>query len=466
MVRDTALPDPAASTPEAPTAGRRARAAWVALGMVPGAGLAALVAQEPVGWLVGALAVLALGSTAWWLIDGQRVRRLLDWASSGLDGPAPDVGGPLGELAQRLEKGLRQRERRAQAEAERLTQFLQAIEASPNGVLLLDENDTVQWLNGSAALHFGLDRERDLLQRVTNLVRAPAFVAHLQGGPSGQEVVFPSPRGDAMLSVLVRPYGGSMRLMLSQDITERERNDTMRRDLVANVSHEIRSPLTVLVGFIETLAELPLSAEERERVLLLMRQQADRMQALVTDLLALAQIEGAPRPPGDRWVDAAALLRQLQADAQQADRGQHQLHFDLAAGDVQALAGVQTELHSAFWNLLSNALRYTPAGGTVSAQMKRRHDGSAEFCVCDNGPGIEREHIPRLTERFYRVDASRSRETGGTGLGLAIVKHVVQRHGGELLITSEPGKGSQFRIVLPAQRVRSVASVAAETTAG
>lgn len=449
------MPDPAASTPEVLSAGRRARTLWVVLGMALGAGLGAWVDHQPARWVAGALTVLALGSTAWWLIDGQRVRRLLDWASGSLEGPAPEVGGPLGELAQRLEKALRERERRATTEAERLTQFLQAIEASPNGVLLLDENDTVQWLNGAAALHFGLDRERDLLQRVTNLVRAPAFVAHLQAGPSPLEVVFPSPRGDAMLSVLLRPYGRSMRLMLSQDITERERNDTMRRDLVANVSHEIRSPLTVLVGFIETLADLPLSPAERERVLHLMRQQSDRMQALVTDLLALAQIEGAPRPPADRWVDAAALMHQLHSDALQADQGRHEMHFTAPGPDLARLAGVQTELHSAFWNLLSNALRYTPAGGSITATLRRRADGTAEFGVADNGPGIEREHIPRLTERFYRVDASRSRATGGTGLGLAIVKHVVQRHGGELLITSEPGKGSQFRIVLPAQRVQA-----------
>ncbi len=379
------------------------------------------------------------------------------WAGTGATVEAaraapPALGGPVGELALRIDKTLTERDRAVEAERDRLTQFLAAIEAAPSGVLLLDNDDQVRWFNATAAGHFGLDPTRDLLQRVTNLVRAPAFVAHLQSHRYDTEVVFRSPQGDATLAVLVRPYGEAMRVALSQDITERERNDAMRRDFVANVSHEIRSPLTVLVGFIESLTDLPLNAAERDRVLLLMRQQAQRMQALVTDLLALARIEGAPRPPLDAWIDVEAMLRQIESDARTLDAGRH--HLEFANRGVARIAGVESEVFSACWNLVGNALRYTPAGGRISAWWSVRTGGGAEFCVIDDGPGIAREHIPRITERFYRVDASRSRETGGTGLGLAIVKHVVQRHGGELLITSEPGKGSQFRLLWPAQRVQ------------
>jgi two-component system, OmpR family, phosphate regulon sensor histidine kinase PhoR len=407
-----------------------------------------------------ALAIgLALAFALLWLRERRRLSRLKQWLGGPLDGPAPDESGSIGEVAWRVQRALHTREQDATAERERLAQFLSAIEASPNGVVLLDEDDGIRWLNRTAAAHFGLDPQRDLDQRITHLVRAPAFVDHLQGPDTGAELVLPSPRGDATLTVLLRPYGDRMRLLLSQDITERERNDAMRRDFVANVSHEIRSPLTVLLGFVDSMMQLPLSAAERERALAVMHQQAERMQTLVTDLLALAQIEGAPRPSVENWVEVDDLMRRLQNDVTASDAGQHPVQVSLEG--QASLSGVESELFSAFWNLASNALRYTPAGGAVDIKWQLRPEGGGEFCVCDQGPGIAREHLPRLTERFYRVDASRSRATGGTGLGLAIVKHVVQRHDGELLISSELGKGSQFRIVLPAHRVRALAPAAA-----
>ncbi|MDP1937671.1 MAG: phosphate regulon sensor histidine kinase PhoR [Hylemonella sp.] len=408
--------------------------------------------QPPTSMSLVLVVGLAVAFAALWLRDRHRLGALMDWLAGPRDRPPPDQSGSFGELGSRMGRALRVREQEAAAERERLAQFLSAIEASPNGVVLLDGHDEVQWLNRTAAGHFGLDTQRDLGQRITHLVRAPAFVSHLQGGASDAELVLPSPRGDGTLSVLVRPYGEHLRLLLSQDITERERSDAMRRDFVANVSHEIRSPLTVLLGFVDSMRELPLSPTERERALTVMHQQAERMQTLVTDLLALAQIEGAPRPSVDHSVDIHELMRRLQTDIAASDAGQHAVTVTVE-GAAQ-LSGVDSELFSAFWNLASNALRYTPPGGAVQVSWKLRPDRSGEFCVCDSGPGIAREHIPRLTERFYRVDPSRSRATGGTGLGLAIVKHVVQRHGGELLISSEPGKGSQFRIVLPAHRVR------------
>jgi two-component system phosphate regulon sensor histidine kinase PhoR len=226
----------------------------------------------------------------------------------------------------------------------------------------------------------------------------------------------------------------------------------MRRDFVANVSHEIRTPLTVLAGFVETMSTLSLTEVERRRVLALMSQQTDRMQALVADLLTLAQLEGSPRPAADRWVHAAALMQRARTDALQLSAGRHQLSF--SGGDDAEVAGAETELLSAIGNLVSNAVRYTPEGGRIDVAFAWRADGAAELRVVDTGPGIAKEHLPRLTERFYRVDGSRSRDTGGTGLGLSIVKHVVQRHGGDIEIESEVGRGTTMRLVLPAARLR------------
>jgi two-component system phosphate regulon sensor histidine kinase PhoR len=257
--------------------------------------------------------------------------------------------------------------------------------------------------------------------------------------------------------VLVRRYGAESKLVLSQDLTERERADAMRRDFVANVSHEIRTPLTVLAGFLETMRNLPLSDSERRHVVTLMSQQAERMGRLVSDLLTLAQLEGSPRPAPDHWASLASLFARVEAECRGLSAGRHQIGF--ADPGAVEIAGSDSELHSAIANLVGNAVRYTPDGGRIDVGWRIRDDGSCELAVSDTGPGIAREHLSRLTERFYRVDGGRSRESGGTGLGLAIVKHVAQRHGGELEIESQPGRGSTFRLVLPAARVRRGATV-------
>ena len=407
--------------------------------------------EHTVVWRV--LAGGAIGVALAALLDTARGYRLIEWLRGSQEQQAPRDAGFWGELGYRVERSIRLREQGLEQERLRLEQFLSAIEASPNGVLILDASEQIVWCNSVSADHFGLDPQRDRRQRVTNLVRSPAFVAYLQQHSFAEPVNFPNPRGDGTLSVLLRPYGEGMKLVLSQDITDRERNEAMRRDFVANVSHEIRTPLTVLAGFIETMGKLPLTEVERERVLELMTQQAQRMQTLVNDLLTLAQLEGSPRPAADRWVALAPLLRQVESDALALSAGRHAIAFADAAG--VELAGAQSELLSAIHNLVSNAVRYTPEGGRITLGWQRAPDGGGELSVADSGVGIAREHIPRLTERFYRVDGSRSRDTGGTGLGLAIVKHVVQRHGAELQIDSEPGKGSRFRIVFPAARVRA-----------
>ncbi|MBS0448448.1 MAG: phosphate regulon sensor histidine kinase PhoR [Proteobacteria bacterium] len=411
-------------------------------------------------WLLGGaaparlLAGVACGIAIIVALDTWRGYRLINWLRGSQEGEAPRDAGFWGELAYRVEKSLRLREQTTARERERLAQFLSAMEVSPNGVMLLDGGDQIEWCNTRAADHFGLDPQRDRRQRVTNLVRAPAFVAYLQQGEFSEPVEMPDPRGKGTLSVLVRRYGDDMKLVLSQDITERERADAMRRDFVANVSHEIRTPLTVLSGFIETMNNLPLTEVERRRVLGLMAQQAQRMGALVNDLLILAQLEGSPRPNAEGWLALKPLLAQVEADAKALSAGRHTMTF-AAAPDVQ-IAGAQSELLSAITNLVNNAVRYTPEGGRIDLAWRSLPDGRGEMAVTDSGPGIAREHIPRLTERFYRVDGSRSRDTGGTGLGLSIVKHVIQRHGGELDIQSEVGQGSCFRLVFPAARVREM----------
>jgi two-component system phosphate regulon sensor histidine kinase PhoR len=262
------------------------------------------------------------------------------------------------------------------------------------------------------------------------------------------------------LAVQLHPYGDGRKLLLSRDITLVEQAEAMRRDFVANVSHEIRTPLTVLGGFVETLQTLDLSDSERSGYLDLMAQQADRMQTLVNDLLTLSKIEGSPPPSLDMAVPVASLMRQLEQDASalssavaEGDGAMQQISF--VCGFNGSLLGARSELLSAMSNLVSNAVRYTPRDGKIDIRLvPSAMDGALVFSVSDTGPGIAKEHLGRLTERFYRVDRSRSRETGGTGLGLAIVKHVAQRHGTKLQIESAPGQGSVFSLIFPPQRVQ------------
>lgn len=424
------------------------------VGFIVGAAVHSATGFEALGLGLGVTSGVALLL----VVDAVRGHRLLNWLRGNQQDNAPRDTGLWGELGYRVERAMRDRDRALARGRLELEQFLSAIEASPNGVLMLDAQEHILWCNRVAADHFALDPQRDLQQRITNLVRAPAFVAYLQAGRYGEPLVLGNGRGPGTLSITVREYGEGMRLVLSLDVTERMRNDAMRRDFVANVSHEIRTPLTVLSGFIETLHTLPLTAVERDRVLVLMTQQTQRMQTLVADLLTLAQLEGSPRPASDRWVGLDGLLMRVAADAEALSAGRHVLR--LRPETHAELAGIESELLSAVANLVTNAVRYTPDGGEVDVAWRLLEDGSGELTVIDTGLGIAREHIPRLTERFYRVDGSRSRETGGTGLGLSIVKHVMQRHGGELLIQSEVGKGSRFRLVFPAARVRQASDSA------
>ena len=420
------------------------------------------------GWLVAtsgnerttALFFALFGGLVWFAMDCMRGLLLLRWLREGAASELTLGSGLWGEAHDRVRRLLRAGNRLAQESDHRLEDFLAALQASPNGVVLLDDNARIEWFNQTAAEHFGFDPHRDMLQHIGNLVRDPGFASYLAARNFLHDVTMPGRDSKASkpikLSVHMHPYGEGRVLLLSRDITAVEQAEAMRRDFVANVSHEIRTPLTVLAGFVETLQTLSLDEQERQRYLGLMSHQAQRMQTLVSDLLTLSRLEGSPLPSVNDWASMDLMIRQCEQDALDLSRilsvQPHEMDFQREPGCE--IAGSSTEIHSALSNLISNAIRYTPVGRRIEVEFRLQPDGNAVFQVRDQGPGIELEHIPRLTERFYRVDRSRSRDTGGTGLGLAIVKHVTQRHGAELSIDSVPGKGSTFTIRFPALRVR------------
>jgi len=333
-----------------------------------------------------------------------------------------------------------------------LERFQQAGAALPEGVIILDETDTITWCNPKAEYYFGLSNQRDRGQQVTYLVRNPQFVEYLETRNFREPLLVRLKREDQELSLSIQlvPYGASEKLLLCRDITRWERMETTRRDFVANVSHELRTPLTVLSGFLETLTDTPEPDPDlRLRSVELMAEQAQRMHRLVEDLLTLSRLESAQYPLREEFVDVPRLVRDLFAEAQSMSAGKHRL--SLRTDNVSGLHGSTEELRSAFSNLISNAVRYTPERKTIEVAWTTRGVEPA-FVVRDEGIGIEPHHIPRLTERFYRVDRGRSRASGGTGLGLAIVKHVLSRHQAHLEVTSVPGAGSSFAAVFPGGR--------------
>jgi two-component system phosphate regulon sensor histidine kinase PhoR len=415
--------------------------------------------------LLGAL----LGGTLWWVIDASRGLRVLKWLRSGELKQAPTIYGLWGDVVDRARSLLRQKDRAIAASDQRLKDFLSAIQASPNGVLLLDAENQIEWCNQTAAQQLGIDAQRDQSQRIGNLMRDPVFTAYMLANDPTEPVVIEG-RGHRIdrpvrLSLQRHPYGEGKQMLLTRDVTLLEQAEAMRRDFVANVSHEIRTPLTVMSGFVETLQTLSLPIEDQQRYLGVMSTQAHRMQSLVEDLLTLSRLEGSPNPGLHVQLPLAHLMKPCEQEALGLSatlalgQGTQTIEFstDSELSDA-VLMGEPRELQSALSNLVSNAVRYTPADGTIQVHASVKTDGSLQLSVKDSGAGIAAEHVPRLTERFYRVDRSRSRESGGTGLGLAIVKHVMQRHGGQLLISSVLGQGSTFTLVLPSTRWRLSAS--------
>ena len=353
---------------------------------------------------------------------------------------------------QRLVRNLKQHIRSIEQQHEH---FIEAFQASPNGIVMLDENDQIEWCNGIAEGFFGLIFKRDVLQRINFLIRRPEFIQYLNKRNFEEPLLMERMGPDGSLSLMLQafPFGQKRHLLLVQDVTDLQKADAMRRDFVANVSHEMRTPITVLMGFLETVQSLDLKKDQQDQYLGMMMSQAQRMKSLVEDLLTLANLESNALPASTTVVKIETLMALLKNDAEALSQGKHTLSFDMKSN--QNLLGDEREVLSAFSNLVSNAIRYTPDNGSVSVQWNVNGEGQGEFSVTDTGPGIASEHLSRLTERFYRVDRSRSRDTGGTGLGLAIVKHIANRHQAQLLIESTPGRGSKFTLRFPKDRIAS-----------
>jgi len=416
----------------------------------------ALAAVAAIGALALVVDAFAAPAWAWATLAGglalllvhhlRQLSRLAGWLADPAAGPVPEGAGTWDEVLTALHRFERAAAKREKELAEALVRFRRAAQALPDGVLILDTENRIEWSNDRAVAMLGLDPRADLGQPLGNLVRAPAF-AECLAADEAQEVHIEGARGAKLMLRLI-PYGRSQKLLLCRDVTQAERVETMRRDFVANVSHELRTPLTVLVGFLETVRELKLDPQRLRDYLGMMREQASRMQRIIDDLLTLSVLESAPPPAAER-VRIAPLLERLHGDAVALSGGRHAI--TLEGAPAVDLVGSEAELASAFGNLLSNAVRYTPAGGQVRLLWRDGPEGAA-FSVEDTGFGIAPEYVPRLTERFYRIDRSRSRETGGTGLGLAIVKHALARHQAVLDIESTPGAGSRFTVRFPPQR--------------
>ena len=413
--------------------------------------VAGLVLAPAWGWaLFSAGLVLLVVHHAW------NLHRLREWARSSLAESVPESTGAWDDVFTLLHRRQRTEVSRRRHLARLLSRSRRAGRALPYGLAIVDREYRIVWCNDSCESHFGIDSERDAGQPITNLVRQPDFVEYVAARDFSRPLELKTVRADGLvLSIQLVPYVESQYLLLSRDITQGLRVETMRRDFVANVSHELRTPLTVLVGFLETVRELKLDPQRSRDYLNLMAEQSRRMQRIIDDLLTLSTLESAPEPPLEERVDVASLLERVRSEAEGLSAGRHRVVLDAEPGFD--LLGSESEIASAFGNLASNAIRYTPAGGEVRL-VWRASPRDAEFSVEDTGPGIEAEHIPRLTERFYRVDRGRSRETGGTGLGLAIVKHALARHQATLEIESTLGKGSRFAARFPARRVVPAAS--------
>jgi len=426
-----------------------------------GAPLAVLVLTGLIALLFGAtwgLAVIAIGLGAIIGVHLWHLDRLMRWADAPLDAPVPEAGGAWGLAFAALYRRVRTRALRHRDLATTIERFRSAVEALPDGMVIIDAANRIQWANARAQEHLGLDLEKDTGRPLLNLMRQPEVVRYFEAGDFTDAVVIDSQRGTGMtLSIQVVPFDVDERLLISRNITQLEAVARMRRDFIANVSHELKTPLTVVSGFLETMQDLELETRQRAHYLQLMAEQAKSMQRLVDDLLTLSALESEQNAVAETEFAIVTLLLELSADAKALSARRHTVALDI--GEPAMVVGNRDELASAFGNLVSNAIRYTPEGGTITLAWHIDEEGRGAFGVTDTGIGIAPEHIPRLTERFYRVDRSRSRATGGTGLGLAIVKHVLIHHQAELDVTSDPGQGSTFTVLLPARRVRRAAAL-------
>jgi len=422
----------------------------IALALSAAASLAVGFFLDPQrGWILFAVLALAL-----LLYHLKRRADLRGWLEAGGESPEPPrARGAWDEVHALIVRSRRESARREAGLAQAVARWREAARALPDGVVILD-GDRIAWCNDNARLHLEIDPAKDIGTAITHLVRIPEFLAYIESGDYSRPIQVRAPHADRELSLQAIAYGDGQRLVLSRDITQFRKVEQVRREFVANVSHELRTPLTVISGFLETLRE-ETDPQAAGRYIALMDEQAKRMERLVEDLLTLSALESSPPPPLEEPVQMARLVERLGAEARALSGGRHRIDVE-GEGGID-LMGNEKELSSAFGNLVSNAIRYTPEGGSVRLAWHRTPEGAA-FDVEDTGIGIPPEHIPRLTERFYRVDRGRSRETGGTGLGLAIVKHALARHGAALDIASTPGKGSRFSARFSGPRVRDQSS--------
>ncbi|MFC0349064.1 phosphate regulon sensor histidine kinase PhoR [Undibacterium danionis] len=402
------------------------------------------------GTLTG-LVLALLGMLTLIVVQLQYLLNLSDWLDNPNSARLPDGWGAWTEIFSRLYK-LRRGDEKNQTElAEWLARFRQAMTLLPDGVVIMDDVMFLEWCNPIAERDLGLDLKRDKGMRVTNLVRAPEFIDYIILGRYDTPLVL-SVR-DRKLIVHVIPFENRRQILVTHDITESERIDMMRRDFIANASHELRTPLTVINGFLEIASMQPdLEVSIRSSHVKLMVEQGERMQRLVEDMLTLSRLESTEFQVRSERIDMEMMLRHILQEAQALSAGKHQISLEFDGPDI---SGSSDEIRSAISNLVTNAVRYTPEHGAIKMIWKNSPQGP-KLIVQDNGIGINQEHISRLTERFYRVDKSRSRETQGTGLGLAIVKHVLIRHDAQLLIESHLGEGSKFSVQFPRNAVATI----------
>ena len=406
------------------------------------------------GFELAALLLLFAVVSHWRLLN-----QLRKWLQSPATETVPDAGGIWGQVFANLYRAQRDQERSRERLVASLERFREAAGALPDGVIMLDSDNRIDWFNPSAQAQFGLDPERDGGTLVTHLLRQPDFSDYIGGADFSEPLLLRSTATDArVFSIVIIPFAVSNRLLLSRDVSQIERVETMRRDFVANVSHELRTPLTVVLGFLEHLVDdVDMNVETRRNFHHLLHEQAVRMNNLVDDLLTLSKLENRLQPLNEDVINMPTLIESLVQEGRALSAGQHT--FEIRT-DHDCLTGSVNELRSAFSNLVSNAVRYTPTGGVISLRWQIA-GGIPVFSVTDNGIGIASDHLPRLTERFYRVDKGRSAQTGGTGLGLAIVKHALLNHQARLEIESNPGAGSTFKAVFPAARLVAAEAVAA-----
>jgi two-component system phosphate regulon sensor histidine kinase PhoR len=425
---------------------------------------AIVIIVAAIAWAVAgstaALIVTTVGAATIIAFHLVHLQKISGWAAGPLDAEVPEGRGEWAHLFAAIYRRTRIRSAYERDLRHLIERFQQAASAIPDGIVVIDAANRIEWANPRALAQLALDLGQDRGQPIVNLVRQPEFLRYVDAGDYATSVVV-APTADPRrrLALQLVPFGVDQKLLMARDVTELEAVARMRRDFIANVSHELKTPLTVISGFVETLRDLDVDERQRDRFLQMMDEQARNMQRLVADLLTLSALESEQNPVHEEPFAIEPLLRSLLADAEGLSKGQHEISLDV--GDAATLHGSRDELASAFGNLVSNAVRYTPAGGTITLRWRIDPDGSGVFGVTDTGIGVAAEYLPRLTERFYRIDRSRSRATGGTGLGLAIVKHVLLRHQAELEIESERGRGSTFAIRLPARRVERDAAARA-----